>query len=498
MGKSIVDNDEKRMTSVADMVSAVYGGEKGVQYHNNVVAARDELVNSLNSLKVKGTAVDKLKGDLAEFWHGGTFNLNAAQRGSVNRVYVDRSNKLGSPDITSNFGKNYGLKYYENARKTAGQQAKSIFERYKEYQYNAKEGTTSLTKYMRENGYSQCNPNDPLYDGQVRIVPKDQLTEVQKYLESKIAKEASTRPDQVKRYQDTLKMLDDHLKDGEGTTSIPLSLKEAEELTRVAKEGGITPELLNLTDSEILRLEYIIHNAAKMGLKAAAVTAGITLILNFYKKYKEEGIGISDYTLEDWQDIFGTTLFSATTAGISATTLSIIGSYCTEAVPGVSAIVMAILGIASLVHDYKDGKLTKEQFIVEAEMVCFEAAIILLGTAVGNVAIPGLGGLIGAVAAKIAYYIIERFWGDELRELLNAINEVIESICEAIKSFFVDIWEKIVDFLKRIAEHIRMLSDKDFNYNLQFAYRREMEKYRQGVVKNQQVEVNKEAAYVRI
>lgn len=68
-----------------------------------------------------------LKGDVAEFWHSGTFNIKAALDGSDHRAFVDRSHDFASTDISTNFGDRYGLKFYSDGQASAKAQAVSIF-----------------------------------------------------------------------------------------------------------------------------------------------------------------------------------------------------------------------------------------------------------------------------------------------------------------------------------------------------------------------------------
>lgn len=473
VGEEFNNVNDVYVISLRDIVANIYGGAKGEQYRGNVLLERNKLVEALNSFKGNNTSVKILKGNIAEHWHAGTFNINAAQKGAKHRVKVDGSHELGSVDISSNFDKKFGLKYYKNAEETGKQQAKSVLEAYSKYKAKTKNPIT-LEEFLEKNGYQLANVNDPIYGDQIRVVPKDQLDEIKKWLERKTAEESSKgseRADQVKRYQNTLDMINDKINDGKAT-SIPLTKEEAEEIAKRAKEGKITSKVIEMTDSEVIRLNYVVANAAKVGLQAAAVTAGVSLVLSVYSKY-QEGISFENYTEYDWKDILGSTLFATSTAGISATTLSVVGSFCSTAVPGASALLMAVLGIASLVPDYVDGKLAEEEFIVEAEMVCLDAALILLGTAVGQMTIPlpGLGALIGAIAAGIAWQIIDKFWGNELRELLTAFNEEIDKLLSAIRDFFVGVWEAIENFFKKLAEHIDLLLDEDFNYNLRNRYR---------------------------
>jgi hypothetical protein len=329
------------------------------------------------------------------------------------------------------------------------------------------------------------------------------LKDITEWLKKQIAKESASdlpeRQAQVAKYKETLEMLEDRVKDGKGIESIPLSNEEAKKLEEIAKEGGITPEVIGLEDAQIIRMQYVIMKAAKVGLTAAGVAASISLVLGFYKKYAEEGKKITDFQLEDWKDVLGDMIFPTVTAGVTATTLSVVGSFCESAVPGVGALLMAVFGIASLIPDYCDGKLTTEEFVVEAEMVCIDAAIVLLGTIVGQAVIPlpGLGALIGAIASSIAWQIINRFWGDDLKKVLFALNERIEKLLVGIKNFMSDLFERICRAIKNMIDHIKLLLDEDFNYNIHYIYKKTVLIYKEGkLVEKRIVTREKEANYV--
>ena len=125
--------------------AAAYRGGQYVQDVNNEIS---NLYKSLNAFNGFNTKTNILKGDIAEFWHAGTFNINAVASGVESRTFVERSHDFASPDINSNFGKLFGLKYYKNGVASARQQAKSVFERFNEYK--AKGGPNSLEKFLQE------------------------------------------------------------------------------------------------------------------------------------------------------------------------------------------------------------------------------------------------------------------------------------------------------------------------------------------------------------
>ena len=110
-----------------------------------------------------------------------------------------------------------------------------MFQRFKEYQGHG--GKDSFDQFLSKRNYSDESVlNDPIYSGQYRVIPRDQMEEATKWLSQKIAKESVTRPDQVKRFQDTLDMLKDKLSDSNGNESIPLSQEEAQRLAESAEK----------------------------------------------------------------------------------------------------------------------------------------------------------------------------------------------------------------------------------------------------------------------
>lgn len=127
----------------------------GDAYVHDVADAIGILHDDLNAFNGFRTKPDALKGDIAEFWHSDTFNINAIIKGSKSRTYVDRSHDFASADVSSNFGKDFGLKYYKTGADSAKQQAKSVFERFKEYQSQG--GKDSLEEFLSKRGLNDID-----------------------------------------------------------------------------------------------------------------------------------------------------------------------------------------------------------------------------------------------------------------------------------------------------------------------------------------------------
>ena len=79
--------------------SSFLGSNSGAEYIEKIEKEIEELENNINSFKGFSTEATILKGDIAEFMHAGTFNINAAMKSSTSRAKVDRSHDFASVDI---------------------------------------------------------------------------------------------------------------------------------------------------------------------------------------------------------------------------------------------------------------------------------------------------------------------------------------------------------------------------------------------------------------
>lgn len=263
----------------AGFVGANYSAGYVADVENEI----DKLVKDLNSFEGFKTASEKLKGDIAEFWNAGTFNIKAVVEGSKNRAWVDRSHDFASTDISTNFGDNYGLKFYSSGQASAKAQAVSVFQRFNEYRSGG--GSDSLETFLLKRGYNEIDKilNDPIYAGQIRIIPRDQLEEAVSWLQKMINTESTRRPEQVQRYRETLALLTDRLKSSDGVESIPLSKQEAESLATLAKEGKVDSEELGLTPTEVIHFKNILKQSFKAGMTAATISVMLKIAPEVYK-----------------------------------------------------------------------------------------------------------------------------------------------------------------------------------------------------------------------
>lgn len=394
------------------------GVSEGARYVDSVETEITKLVKNLNQFSSNKAGVATLKGDVAEFWHAGTFNINAAVKGSNHRVVVDRSHGLGSVDIRGkNFESEFGLKYYKNGAESAKQQAKSIFEKFSEYK--AKGGKESLENYLQRSEYSADKVlSDPLYAGQYRVIPSDQLKAATEWLERRIKEESVKRPDEVRRYQETLDMLRSKVSDNKGNESIELAETEARKLAELSKRGDVTAEKLNLTTEELIRFKDILRESCKAGMSAAVITMVLKMSPEIWKAihYLIENGEIDE---EQFKVLGFKALTSSSEGFIRGTVSAAITGSCKAGLCGsaLKSLDPTVIGAATVIvmnsmkNSYKVaiGEMSRTQMVNELVKEMFVSTCALSMGSVGQsfIQIPlvayMMGSFVGSIAGSIIY-----------------------------------------------------------------------------------------------
>ena len=436
------------------------GHATGVHYVNAVESEIKKLVNNLNDFETSGARIDTLKGDVAEFWHAGTFNIKAAINSSKNRVQVDRSHDFGSADITGvNFDAEFGLKYYKDGESSAFQQSKSILNRFNGYKTRGRNDNLEL--YLEERGLSaETDLNSPVYSGQYRVIPSDQLKEATMFLERKIREEAVKRPEQVHRYEETLKLLRDKVKDNEGNESIALSEQEARELASLSKEGGVNPEGLHLTTEELIKFTNILRQAYKAGLTAATISMVLRVapeVLNAIAYLIKNGeieegqfkkIGFAAITGAGEGFVRGT-VSAAITASCKA---GLCGSAMKSIDPSiVGAVTVLVMNSMKNSYQVTTGNMSRAEMVNELikEMFVTTCALSMGAASQSLIEIPVLGYMIGSFVGSVAgsviyssiYNPVLSFCVDSGFTLFGLVDQNYELPEEVLKEIGIEVFE---------------------------------------------------------
>lgn len=246
---------ERGWEFASKLVGSNIAAELGSNYFNLVSGEIDNFNNLMLSLSSRSASTDaSLSGFVAEYWHTGSFNVNSVASGSTHMANVVGSTGYGSVDVGTNFGADYGLKYYSTAEKSMLAQA----------------------EYSRELGMHK-------YHGQKLVVPTDQLDEARKLALKRVAKNQNTRPEIAESYNETASTLTDRISDGEGAESIPLTKNESMQQAREIKNETYDVREHGASESEIIKANYIVSNAINAGINSATISMVMQLVPEIYK-----------------------------------------------------------------------------------------------------------------------------------------------------------------------------------------------------------------------
>lgn len=441
--------------------AGLQGAQLGSQWISEVQNKIDILQGSLNEFKGFETDTNKLQGDIHEFWHQGTFEIEATINESQyqGQVHVDRKHVFASPDLTTDFGRKYGLKSYKSGAKSAEAQAKSFFQRYKESNYKDE---MSFEEYLHMKGIPEDTlMHDPIYSGQMRLIPCDQYEDAVKYLERKISEESIKRPELAAKYQDVLDNLTTKVESPDGVTSIEIPRENLDKLAASAKRGEADVAEFGLSTEELVKIDNIISQGVKAGLSAGVLSMVIKSSPEIFKCIHyliDEGEINIDLLLNAGKNAISggaegfihgfvsATITSSCKAGLLGASLkgldpSIIGAMATVAVATLKDSISVATGRMDRYE--MTANLTRNIFVSTCAVGAGLAAQTLI-------ALPGaylIGNFVGSLAGSFAYQAsntaIMALCVNNGYTLFGLVDQDYSLPDEVLKEIGVDIWETI-------------------------------------------------------
>jgi hypothetical protein len=223
--------------------------------------------------------------------------------------------------------------------------------------------------------------------------------------------------------------------------------------------------------NDVLKDQIRIEHEASLaeGLKtagsAAIVGAAVSLTTKVWKKYQEgKNVFAGDFTLEDWKDVGLSTVKGAAGGAIAGGAIYALTNCAEMAAPFAGAFVSAAKGMASLVADYRAGKLSLDALIDNGMFVCSDAAIVGLFTAAGQtlIPVPVLGAVLGSIAGKFISSIL----GKKAREVTDRLAERMNRIVDALDGEVRKLLKSLTDEFDRLGDLTTAAFDLSVNTRL--------------------------------
>ena len=209
--------------------------------------------------------------------------------------------------------------------------------------------------------------------------------------------------------------------------------------------------------------------AAKVGAMGAAIGGAFSVGLCVYKKHKE-GKKLTQYDTDDWKDLGVDFAKGGAKGGVTGVAIYGITNFSGMTAPLASAFVSTTFGVTSLVTKYTNNEISKNEFVEQGQILCFDSAVVALGATVGQtiIPIPIIGTLIGTFASKTLMSICKETLGketDEIRKILDKqYTEALNNIDQAYRIAV----QKIIAEYEKLGQITMMAFDFDRNAVFRF------------------------------
>ncbi|SCW45309.1 hypothetical protein SAMN02910456_01186 [Ruminococcaceae bacterium YRB3002] len=398
--------------------AAATGTSEYIAEVENAISAFKDLINQSAG---SNRGIPQEAGFVAEKWVAGTFNIDSALNESLYSAKVVGSTDLGSPDVVVETNNEViqeaSLKYYNSGSRSASAQATTILQAYQDYRNNTTAETPlDFQQYCEQNGYSSDTSELlPLYEGQTRIIPSDQIDDAIKYL-----KHQTDSVDDA--YAETLNALRSRLESPDGTSSEPATYEQMQAVAELAKTGEFDPEDFGFSISQIITPKHVVKQAIKGGLTAATVNTVMQIGPDLFSVIRE-GLRTGQLDITQLRDVGIDGFLASATGFVEGAASSLLVSACQSGKLGTSFAsatpeqvgAIVVITIQSIRYGYALSK--GEITALEYGDLMAENVVVVIGSVAGGVALqsllPGfplsymIGSFVGGILASLGFNILK-------------------------------------------------------------------------------------------
>lgn len=165
----------------------------------------------------------------------------------------------------------------------------------------------------------------------------------------------------------------------------------------------------------------------KQGAQVAAVSAalegGIEFVLGIWRLRQTKRF--QEFTAQDWQRLGLDTAGAAARGGVRGGVVYALSNLAGTSAPMANAFVTAAFGVAAQAYHLNKGRITADEFIQNAEVLCVDVAVSTLSSVLGQtlIPIPVVGAVIGNVAGTYLYQIGKNYLSRQEQQLIAAYRE---------------------------------------------------------------------------
>lgn len=325
-------------------------------------------------------------------------------------------------------------------------------------------GNHAISEHLKT--YPDFVPNGGSYD-----IPKDQYEKLVELLDSyknAPSKLSKTEYGLAKKIDEFLQ--ENHLQLGK---DIKPSVADYNAVQQGAAKKTVDKEENDIrnTDEEQRRKAYeesmpTLKEGAKAAGVSAAIEGGTAFCMSVVRKRKEKSF--SEFTADDWQEIGIDTGKGAVKGGIRGGAVYAMTNFTATPANVASAYVTAAFGIAAQAKALEEGRVSKEDFVINSEAVCLDVTVSALASLAGQVVIPipVLGAVIGNVAGEFVYELCKKVGTEKSQQVVDKYLAEMYQLNQKLDIQFMQVFLEI----QRSLEQFRSLEALVFDENVNIAF----------------------------
>lgn len=202
----------------------------------------------------------------------------------------------------------------------------------------------------------------------------------------------------------------------------------------------------------------------KVSTVAMAAEGSVAFCMGVYRKRKD-GKRLSQFGEDDWKEIGIDTAGASAKGGIRGAVIYGISNFTATPAAVASALVTATFGVLTEAGRLKAGTINQEDFLINSEIFCLDAAVSAVSSILGEtlIPIPVLGAVIGNVAGMLLYGIAKNAMSEEeQRAILQYIQNRTE-LEETLALQYRLLMEQIEGEIKRFDSLVEWAFSEDAN-----------------------------------
>lgn len=145
---------------------------------------------------------------------------------------------------------------------------------------------------------------------------------------------------------------------------------------------------------------------AKAAAASAVIEGGTTFVISIIE-VRKTGKNFNEFTEEDWKQIAQKSGYSFAKGGVRGASIYSLTNYTATPAAVASSLVTASFGIAEQAYQFRSGKISEEDFLMNSEIMCLDTTVSALSSYIGQalIPIPVLGAVIGNTVGNVMYQV---------------------------------------------------------------------------------------------